>query len=203
MTHESPASLNSTRWPDSSIAEVIALRCSRDTRLRRTPSPAIAAAAMKVPASMRSGITVCSTPCSSLTPSITMRRVPAPEIFAPIELRKFARSSTSGSAAADSMMVMPSASVAAIMTLSVPSTVGPCVPRKSISAPRKPFFAVSKMLPPSTSTLAPRASSPRKWRSTGRSPITQPPGSETTARPLRASSGPITQIDARMRRTRS
>ena len=29
--------------------------------------------------------------------------------------------------------------------------------------------------------------------------MTQPPGSETTARPLRANNGPITQIEARMR----
>ena len=158
---------------------------------------------MKVPASMRSGITVCSTPCSAFTPSITIRRVPAPLIFAPIALRKSARSSTSGSAAADSITVTPSASVAAIITLSVPSTVGPWVPRKSISAPFKPSLAVRMMFPPSNSTFAPSASSPRRWRSTGRSPITQPPGNETTARPMRASSGPITQIEARMRRTSS
>ncbi len=57
-----------------------------------------------------------------------MRSVPAPSIFAPILLRKFARSTTSGSHAAPSMTVTPSASTAAIITLSVPSTVGPNLP---------------------------------------------------------------------------
>ncbi len=55
----------------------------------------MAPATRKVPASIRSGMTVCSTPPSSATPSISMRGVPAPEIFAPIAMRKFARSITS------------------------------------------------------------------------------------------------------------
>jgi hypothetical protein len=48
-----------------------------------------------------------------------------PVILAPIWLRKFARSVTSGPQAADSMTVVPLAKQAAIITLSVPSTVEP------------------------------------------------------------------------------
>ena len=56
---------------------------------------------------------------------------------APMALRKLARSTTSGSQAALSIMVTPSARTAAIMTLPVPSTVGPERPPRNTSAPRK------------------------------------------------------------------
>ena len=52
-----------------------------------------------------------------------MRSVPAPATRAPIAFRAFARSTTSGSRAAFSMTVSPSASVAAIIRFSVPVTV--------------------------------------------------------------------------------
>src|SRR3984885_425007 len=45
---------------------------------------------------------------------------------------------------------------------------------------------------------APMACRPATWMLTGRAPIAQPPGRETSARPKRASSGPSTKIDARM-----
>ena len=38
----------------------------------------------------------------------------------------------------------------------------------------------------------------RSWMLTGRAPIAQPPGSETSAWPKRATSGPSTRIEARM-----
>ena len=41
------------------------------------------------------------------------------------------------------------------------------------------------------------------WKSSGREPIWSPPGMATSAAPQRAISGPSTQIEARMRRTRS
>ena len=50
---------------------------------------------------------------------------------------------------------------------------------------------------------APSVASPLRCRSTGRAPRLQPPGSETTASPRRASSGPSTQKLARMRRTKA
>ena len=54
---------------------------------------------------------------------MTMRAVPMPLIFAPIMLRQLARSTTSGSSAQLSSTVVPLASVAAIITFSVPVTV--------------------------------------------------------------------------------
>ena len=73
---------------------------------------------------------------------MVMVGLPAPEIFAPIAFRKFARSTTSGSHAALSMTVTPSASVAAIITFAVPSTVEPARPPRNIDAPAS-FFAVA------------------------------------------------------------
>ncbi len=52
-----------------------------------------------------------------------MRSVPAPWILAPMAIRKLARSTTSGSRAAFSITVCPSASTAAIIRFSVPVTV--------------------------------------------------------------------------------
>ena len=99
-------------------------------------SPFVAAAAMaNVAASMRSGITSCSAPCNSFTPVIVIVGPPTPSIFAPIASKNFARSVTSGSHAALSMIVTPSAKTAAIITFAVPSTVGPERPPKNNSAP--------------------------------------------------------------------
>ena len=57
------------------------------------------------------------------TPSIVIASVPAPAMRAPIATRQRARSTTSGSRAAFSSTVVPSASVAAIIRFSVPVTV--------------------------------------------------------------------------------
>ena len=46
-----------------------------------------------------------------------------------------------------------------------------------------------------------QASNPRKCKSMGRSPMTQPPGSETVASFSRPKSGPRTQMEARIFRT--
>ena len=73
---------------------------------------------------MRSGITVCTAPFNSLTPSIRITSVPAPRILAPILFKKVAKSTISGSSAAFSMIVFPSAKVAAIITFSVAPTLG-------------------------------------------------------------------------------
>ena len=88
-----------------------------------TSPPAAATAQRKVPASIRSGITRCSAPCRRSTPWTTIRSVPAPSIRAPIATSAFARSTTSGSRAAFSITVSPSAKVAAIIRFSVPVTV--------------------------------------------------------------------------------
>ncbi len=162
----------------------------------------MAPATRKVPASIRSGITSCSAPCSSLTPSTTICGVPAPSIRAPILFKKFAKSTTSGSQAASSITVVPSASTLAIKTLSVPRTVLPNLPFNEILAPTS-SGANTFTFPPCTRTAAPNASNPRRCKSIGRSPMTQPPGKETVASFSRPSSGPSTQTEARIFRTTS
>ena len=105
---------------------------------------------------MRSGSTSYSVPCSLFTPCTTILSVPAPVIFAPMEMRKFARSTTSGSRAAFSSTVSPSASVAAIIRFSVPVTV------TVSSTSRAPFSrcARARMYPPSMVMSAPIACKP-------------------------------------------
>ena len=71
------------------------------------------------------------------TPSIVMTGEPAPVIFAPIALSMLARSSISGSQAAHSMMVVPSARAAAESTFAVPRTVEPLGPPRKTCAPRR------------------------------------------------------------------
>jgi len=95
----------------------------------------IAVASISVPASIRSAITRCSARPSERTPSITSRGVPAPPIRAPIADSRFATSTTSGSQAACSITVVPSAMVAALMTLIVPSTVEPNGPPRNTRLP--------------------------------------------------------------------
>ena len=88
-----------------------------------TSPPVIAAAIMKVPASIRSGMTLTSQGLRLSTPSMVMTSVPAPLIFAPMALSVSARFTTSGSLAAFSSRVVPFARAAAIMIFSVPPTV--------------------------------------------------------------------------------
>ncbi len=164
-----------------------------------TSPPVAAAATRNVPVSIRSGITGYVAPCSCSTPWIVMMSVPAPSTFAPIAFRQFARSTTSGSRAAFSMTVVPSARQAAIMRFSVPVTVTRSITR------RVPFrrFERAWTYPCSIVISAPSACRPLMCRSTGRIPIAQPPGSDTRASPNRATSGPSTRIDARIVLTRS
>ena len=70
---------------------------------------------------------------------MTMRGVPAPVTFAPILFRQSATSTISGSRAAFSMIVVPFASVAAIIATWVPLTV---TFGNSMVAPLSPFGAL-------------------------------------------------------------
>ena len=88
-----------------------------------TRPPVIAAAIRKVPVSIRSGSTSWLPPCSFSTPWTTIRPLPACSMFAPRALRQSARSTTSGSIAAFSITLVPSASTAAMSTFSVPVTL--------------------------------------------------------------------------------
>jgi glucose dehydrogenase len=67
-----------------------------------------------------------------------------PSISAPMAQRNRARSPTSGSQAAPSITVVPSASTAAQSTLAVPVTVEPNGPPRYISVPRS-FTARASM----------------------------------------------------------
>ena len=118
---------------------------------------------------------------------------------APMSFRKLARSTTSGSRAAFSITVVPFASTAAIRTLSVVVWLGYSkTTRLPTSRPRATalFGTVPSMYPWTVSKDAPMADNVFKWMSTGRIPKSSPPGRETRAKPLRASIGPSTTIDA-------
>ena len=84
---------------------------------------------------MRSGMTECDAPESSSTPSMTIRGLPSPVILAPMERKRRATSTTSGSHAAPSITVRPLARVAAHMTFSVAPTLEPLGPPRKIVAP--------------------------------------------------------------------
>jgi len=72
---------------------------------------------------MRSGMIEWVAPCKRSTPWMRITSVPAPEMRAPMLIRQLARSTTSGSRAAFSITVSPSARQAAIIRFSVPVTV--------------------------------------------------------------------------------
>ena len=117
-----------------------------------------------------------------------------PSIRAPSETRKRQRSWTCGSQAAFEIVVRPGASVAAMTAFSVAITDASsrkmCVPRS------RPCASRSGRRPRPRRRA--RASA---WMcgSSRRRPITSPPGGGTLARPRRASSGPASRNDARMR----
>jgi hypothetical protein len=125
--------------------------------------------------------------------------VPAPATRAPMRFNMAARSATSGSRAAFSMTVVPSASTAAISSVSVAVWLGNsstmrAPTRRSARASTKPW---------STSSLAPSSSRPRRWKSIERTPNLSPPGIDTRARPRRPTSGPSTTMEARICSTSS
>ena len=118
---------------------------------------------------------------------------------APIATSISQRSTTSGSRAALSIVVTPSAKTAAVTMFSVAPTLGnpnvtsaPC--RRSAIASTSPWLNLNS---------APIASSPATCMSIGRAPKSSPPGIDRRTRPHRVSSGPSTLIDARMRSTSS
>ncbi len=125
--------------------------------------------------------------------------MPAPWISAPMRLSMSARSVISGSRAAFSITVSPLASTAAVSRFSVAPTLGNS---STTRAPESRLVRAS-MKPCTTSSSTPIASRPRKCMSSLRLPMLSPPGMATRAWPQRASSGPSTLIDARIRVTSS
>ena len=161
----------------------------------------ITAATAQVPATIRSETVVYSVARNALTPEIVSSDVPMPEICPPIETNMLQMSTISGSRAALSIIVCPLAVTAAISNVSVAPTLGKskytCVPTKP------PSGACTTKYPCSLVTVAPMRSSPAVCISNPRDPIASPPGSATSAAPVRATNGPSTAIEARMRRTKS
>ena len=106
---------------------------------------------------MRSGMTVCSTAVSSLTPLTVTKPVPPPLMSAPILVRNEMTSSTSGSSAVLSITVVPGASAAAMIRFSVPVCDGVsryrCAPWS--------LSALMWILSSRSSTVAPSRAKPR------------------------------------------
>ena len=116
-------------------------------------------------------------------------------MLAPIAARQLAKSTTSGSLAAFSITVTPSAKLAAMMTFSVPVTL---TGSKIIFAPFSLPFTFALIFPSSMSISAPIALIASMCKLTGRLPIAHPPGKATVACPNFASNGPKTKIEALM-----
>ncbi len=113
-----PSVVNST--PICSSFQRTTPKWSRLAPTRLSSPPVAAAAIAKTPASIRSAITVCSTAFSWGTPWTVMKPVPPPLISAPILVRNAMTSSTSGSWAVLSMIVVPGVRDAAMIRFSVP-----------------------------------------------------------------------------------
>jgi hypothetical protein len=103
--------------------------------------PVMAPAITKVPASMRSAMISCVAPCSFATPWTDDAGARAFDLRAHLH-QQGARSVTSGSRAAFSITVSPSASTAAIRMSSVPVTV---MRSKTMCAPFNPSGATASI----------------------------------------------------------
>ena len=120
---------------------------------------------------------------------------PMPRMSAPIFTSMRARSTTCGSLAALKIWVSPGVSAAAIRAFSVPITDGSSM---KIS-PARSVPASFKMVWSCCSIRAPSALNASRCGSRRRRPMTSPPGGGMSARPKRASSGPASRNEARMR----
>ena len=118
--------------------------------------------------------------------------VPAPLTSAPISFRKLAKSTISGSSAAFSIIVVPSASTAAIIIFSVAPTDG----KSKYNLDPTNLSALASTKPWSITISAPKALNPFKCRSIGLVPIEHPPGIDIFVWLNLASNGPITKNDA-------
>ena len=122
-----------------------------------------------------------------------------PSMSAPSETRKRQRSCTCGSQAALPIVVSPGASAAAMTMFSVAITLASS--RKTSRAAHARRCASRSASP--TSTSAPSSVNAWMCGSSRRRPMTSPPGGATLARPQRASSGPASRNDARIRSSRA
>src|SRR5918999_2244252 len=166
----------------------------------RSSPPVTPASAMNEAISMWSGETWCSQPPSFASPWTCMTFEPIPSIAAPMRVSSRARSWTCGSEAALRMTVEPGVSADAIRAFSVPITDGSSMKK---SHARRPPSGARRRMSRACSTCAPSALNASRCGSSRRRPITSPPGGGSSASPKRASSGPATRNDARIRSARS
>ena len=124
--------------------------------------------------------------------------MPIPAIAAPQVTRKCARSCTWGSLAALRNTVVPGTATAAIKAFSVAVTLGSS---RKMSAAASFLPSIWYVSP--TVISAPSRSSASRCVSTRRRPMMSPPGGGRLTRPKRASIGPASRIDARMRAHRA
>ncbi len=187
------------------------MACSLTMAMRRnsgsmprtvTGPPVTAPPARNVPLSTRSPTVVWRQGCmlDSGTPSTVMWLEPWPDMRAPMALSISHKSDISGSRAAFSMTVTPSATTAAMSMFSVAPTLG----NSSVTlAPCRPSGVDAISVPWSTSNFTPSDSSPTRCMSILRAPIWHPPGMATCALPNRPMSGPSTEMLARIFETSS
>src|SRR3954468_6918660 len=179
----------------SKTRQIIRMSSGTQPSIRSSP-PVTPASAMNEAISMWSGETGCSQPPSAPMPWTYMTLEPMPSIAAPILLSMRARSWTCGSLAALRITVVPGVSAAAISAFSVPITDGSSM-KKSVE--RSPPLGARSLMWRSCSTSAPSARKASRCGSSRRRPMTSPPGGGIRAEPKRASSGPATRKEARMR----
>src|SRR5918997_4934271 len=168
------------------------------SRMRSSP-PVTPASAMNDPISMWSGPIVWSQPWRPAVPLTVRTLEPMPWMSAPIFTSIRARSWTCGSQAALPITVEPGVRAAASRAFSVAMTDGSSM---KTSPARRPPGARSSMSRP-CSNVAPSAAKASRCGSRRRRPMTSPPGGGMRTRPTRASSGPASRNDARMRSDRS
>src|SRR6266540_1757458 len=180
---------SSQRTPSREKPTSIGRRSSGITSSISSSPPVITARPMKLPTS------VWSAPRSRSTPLISRRLEPTPVIRAPSAFRKRQRSCTWGSQAALPMIVWPSATAAAMMVFSVAVTDPSS---RNISPPRsRP--ASSSSAPRSKLAVTPSVLKASRCVSRRRRPMPSPPGEGSTQRPVRASSGPASSTEPRIR----
>ena len=171
--------------------------CDGSHRVSISSPRVIAAAQRYVPATMRSGITVCSAGERRDTPSTQMVLPPAPVIFAPHLTRNSARSIISGSRAALCISVRPDAVTAASIMFSVAPTDG----NESVTLPpRIPPAAVHSSQPCSSLIVTPMSRSAARCRSIGLAPSSQPPGKVSLQRRVLPRTAPRNTMDDRISR---
>ena len=121
-----------------------------------------------------------------------------PSMRAPICISSRARSWTCGSEAALWITVEPGVSAAAISAFSVAITEASSMKKSQACSPSGARSSKER----SACTSAPRARKASRCGSSRRRPITSPPGGGMSALPKRASSGPASRNEARMRSDR-